>query len=44
MGDEILLLLDVATLAGMKQSSMAAGELNRLVVELKARVSAFQVT
>ena len=32
------------TAAGMKQSSMAAGELNQLAVELKARVSAFQVT
>jgi methyl-accepting chemotaxis protein len=32
------------TAAGMKQSSVAAGELNQLAVELKARVSAFQVT
>jgi methyl-accepting chemotaxis protein len=32
------------TAAGMKQSSLAAGELNQLAVELKERVSAFQVT
>ena len=32
------------TAAGMKQSSVAAAELNQLAVELKARVSAFQVT
>jgi methyl-accepting chemotaxis protein len=32
------------TAAGMKQSSVAAGELNQLATELKARVSAFQVS
>ena len=32
------------TADGMKPSSVAAGELNQLAVELKARVSAFQVT